>query len=164
MQPFSHTFFQDLLAGHCLSMHSYSHGTMLDGDMRLLCSATMPRRTTTVQSPRPGWRQPSPAPLSLSPSSWGRTCHPRRLLLDKALAGQTQRCPWAHGEREVGLRISRGPCQMAFLWSYCLFTPGPIQSKCSCKASLDTQCCFCHAPFGWGICSLPGFHPSEFLL
>lgn len=47
MQPFSCTLFQDLLAGYCLTMHSYSCGTTLNGDMRLLCRATIPGRTTT---------------------------------------------------------------------------------------------------------------------
>lgn len=51
MQPFSHTFAQDLLAGHCLTMHSCSYGTTLNGDMRLLRRATMPRKTET---PQPG--------------------------------------------------------------------------------------------------------------
>lgn len=62
--------------------------------MRLLCSATMPRTTTVpthcqaslkgLESSRSGWWQPPPAPLSLSPSCWGRTCCPQRLSWDKA--------------------------------------------------------------------------------
>lgn len=112
-----------------------------------------------LESSRSGWQQTSPAPLSLSPLWWGRTSHPWRLLLDKALASQTQCRLRAHTEWEARLQISRGPFQPAFLWSCCLLTPGPIQSKCSCKASLDTHCCFCHSPIWFGYLQM-GFQPS----
>lgn len=155
-------------------MHSHSYGTMLDGDTRLLCSATMPR-TTAMQSPLPGLSKGLGEPQIWLVTAISCSAQPQPLVLGEdvpspeafagqALAGQTQCWPWAHGEREVGLRISRGLCQLAFLWSYCLSNPGPIQSKCSCEASLDTHCCFCHSLFGLGICGLPGSYPSEFLL
>lgn len=97
-QPFSRTFFQDPLAGHCLSMHSCSYGTTF-GEMRLLCRAMMPR--TTMQPPQPGSQRLgdqqirlvtpiSPVPCSLRSLCWGRMCHPWRLFLDKSLAGQSQ--------------------------------------------------------------------------
>lgn len=56
MQPFSHSFLQGLLAGHSLPVHSHSYGTMLNGNLRLLCSAMMPR-TTAMQSPLPGFSE-----------------------------------------------------------------------------------------------------------
>lgn len=171
MQPFSRTFFQDPLAGHCLSMHSCSYSPTL-GEMRLLCRAMMPR--TTMQPPQPGSQRLGDQQIRLvTPISC--STQPEVLVLGEdvssleAFPGQKSGWPepvWAaaHSELEVRRQISRGLCQLAFLCSYCLFSPGPSQSRSSCKASLDTHCSSCQSPVGLDICSLLGFQPSEFLL
>lgn len=95
MQPFSHTFVQDLLAGHCLTVHSCSYGTTLSGDTRLLCRAMMPRTTESPQDRLPmAWR----------PADLGGDSH----LLFHSTSG-----PCAGGD----LQISRSLCQ---LWHFCV--------------------------------------------
>lgn len=148
MEPFSCTFFQHVLAGHCLTMHSYSNGTTLNGDRRLLCRAAMPRRTTT-EPPQPGSQGLGDQRIWLMTAIFCST-QPQALVLGEdvssleALPGQKSGWSvsvWAaiHGESEVGLQISRSLCQ---LWSFCaciVCSFPPRQSRSSCKASLDTK-------------------------
>lgn len=94
MQPFSHTFAQDLLAGHCLTMHSCSYGTTLNGDMRLLRRCQEKQKPPSqapngLETSRSGWWQSSTVPLSFRPLCWGRVPHLWRLSLDRSLAGQS---------------------------------------------------------------------------
>lgn len=142
-------YFQGILAGHHLSVHSYSYGTMPDGNEAFV--QCRDAKNDNCANPLPGFSEgpgeqqiwlvtatscsTQPQPLVL-----GEDVLSPEAFLGQSLAGETQRWPWAHAEPEVGLRISRGPFQHAFLWSYCLLTPGPIQSKCSCKASLNIHC------------------------
>lgn len=59
----------------------------------------------------------------------------------EAFPGQKSGWPepvWAaaHGELEIRRQISRGLCQLAFLCSYCLFSPGPSQADPAVKPAL----------------------------
>lgn len=111
MQTFSHTSFQDLLVGHCLTMHSYSYGTTL----------TMPRRRTT-KPPQPGSQGLGDQQIWLVTAIFCST-QPQALALGEdvssleAFPGQKSGWPvpvWvaAHGESEIRLQISRSLCEL----------------------------------------------------
>lgn len=121
MQPFSCTFFQDVLAGHSLSMHSCSYGTTLNGDMRLLCHDAKKNnhRTPTARLPR-AWR---PADLvgdshllfrmASGPCAGGWCVIPGGFSWTNV---RLARSTAAHGESEARLQIFRCLCQ---LWHFC---------------------------------------------
>lgn len=166
MQPFSHTFAQDLLAGHCLTMHSCSYGTTLNGDMRLLHRATMPRKTETPPARLPmAWR---PADLGVDSHllfhSASGPCAGGGCLISGGfpwtevwLASPTAGCsPWWVVGQTADLQKSLPA--VALLCFYCLFIPGLSQSRSSCKVSLDNHCSSCQFLVGLG------FYPSEVLL
>lgn len=109
--------FEVFLAGRSLSMHSYSHSTMLSGDMRLLCGGTMPRRRT-VQSPLLGFSEGLgeqqiwlATPISCSaqpqPLGQGEDVPPPEAFAGQSAGQADQRWLWAHGEWEVRPDLQR---------------------------------------------------------